>query len=334
MSDNTKPSPATIAVQRVYRMLLKRDPDAAGLAYHAAVFEKSGDILEVVAALTASSEFTGQHDEASAGGPASADVIETVPINRPITIVDIGAQRLSDQPHAYDVLTHRGFDLSIVGFEPLTERLDDRRCAEADLNLTLLPDFIGDGSQRTFHINNYDATSSLFPFNSALTEQFVELKDLHTVSTRTVQTRQLDDILPRKDHVDFLKLDIQGFELEALRGAESLLQRTSVIHCEVSFAEIYERQCLFSEIETFLRDRGFDFIDLVHPHRGGYVVPSGRVVGDRLLWADAVFFRRTEALTPEARQVQAMIALYVYGKSGFAERLLVSPAPIDMASTC
>ena len=322
MSDIAETSSTTATVVRLYRMLLEREPDEVGLSYHVELLEQSGDILDVVTALTSSSEFRARRNpEAMVSAPRPAP---TVMIDRPITVIDIGAQRLSDQPHAYTVLEAAGFELKVTGFEPLSERLEDRHNAEAGSNLRLLPDFIGDGSEQIFHINNYDATSSLMPFNRALTDAFVELKDLHTVRTETATTRRIDDALSDSEPVDFLKLDIQGFELKAFEGTEALLKRTAVVHCEVSFAEIYEGQCLFSEVEAFLRTRGFDFIDFVHAHRGGYVVPSGIVIGDRLLWADAVFFRHTEALDATSRSVQAMIAWHVYGKQGLAERLLTA----------
>lgn len=64
-------------------------------------------------------------------------------------------------------------------------------------------------------------------------------------------------------------------------------------------------------------------IDVLNGHRGGYVLPSSRVSGDRLLWADAVYFR---PLIGEAyaarRRIQAAIALFMYKKPGLAERLV------------
>ena len=313
-------SSATAAVTRLYRLLLDREPDSAGLSHHVELLERSNNLLDVVGALTGSSEFSARRNpEASMSAPSVAPKVQ---IDRPITVVDIGAQRLADQPHAYSVLETAGYELKVVGFEPLSERLEDRSAAEAGSNLRLLPDFIGDGSEQTFYINNFDATSSLLPLNRSLTDAFVELKDLYTVRTEVAATRRIDDVLSDAEPIDFLKLDIQGFELQALQGASALLQRTAVIHCEVSFAEIYQGQCLFSEVESFLRARGFDFIDLAHPHKGGYVVPSGTIIGDRLLWADAVFFRRSETLDAATRSIQAMIAWHVYGKLGLAERIL------------
>lgn len=312
--------PQTI-VAELYRLLLGREADAQGLAYHSRAMADGNGVVSVIAALAESPEF-----QARTAGPAQSRPVprapDLPPLTAPITIVDLGAQRLSDQTHAYAPLETAGYATRVIGFEPLAERLEDRATAEAGQSLELLPHFVGDGSRRTFYINNYDATSSLFPFNTALTQQFVELRDLHTVRTEPAETRRLDDVLPDLTRIDFLKLDIQGFELMALQHAEATLARTLVIHCEVSFAEVYAGQCYFSEIETLLRGHGFEVIDLINQHRGGYVVPSGTVVGDRLLWADAVFFKAPHGLDATQRAVQAVIAQHVYGKPALAERLL------------
>jgi FkbM family methyltransferase len=310
-------------VAGLYRLLLGREADAEGLAHHARALAEGGDVLGVVAALAGSPEFAARTVGTVAPRPAPP-ATALPPLTTPITIVDLGAQLLDDQTHAYAPLADAGYATHVIGFEPLADRLEDRATVEAGQSLELLPHFVGDGSRRTFHINNYDATSSLFPFNTALTQQFVELKGLHTVRTEPADTRRLDDVLPDLARIDFLKLDIQGFELLALQHAEAALARTLVVHCEVSFAEVYAGQCYFSEIETLLRGHGFALIDLIHQHRGGYVVPSGTVIGDRLLWADAVFFKEPHHLDATQRAVQAVIAQHVYGKPALAERLVTS----------
>ena len=308
-------------VTTLYRLLLGRDADPEGLAHYARSLTEGRSVLDVVAALAGSPEFAAR--VAGTVPPRPAPLAPGLPpLDAPITIVDLGAQRLDDQTHAYAPLEAAGYATRVIGFEPLAERLEDRATAEAGQSLEMLPYFVGDGSRRTFHINNYDATSSLYPFNETLTHQFVELRDLHTVRTEDADTRRLDDVLPDVRRIDFLKLDIQGFELQALQHAEKALSRTLVVHCEVSFAEVYAGQCYFSEIETLLRGHGFALIDLIHQHRGGYVVPSGTVIGDRLLWADAVFFREPQGLDATQRAVQAVIAQHVYGKPALAERLI------------
>ena len=133
------------------------------------------------------------------------------------------------------------------------------------------------------------------------------------VATEQIDTVRLDDVAETAG-VDLLKMDIQGGELTVLRHAESRLKSALVIQTEVEFLPIYEGQPLFSEIELFLRERGFVF------HRFFPVVSrmiQPLLIGDniygglsQLLWADAVFvrdFSRLELLSD--RQLLGMAAI-------------------------
>ncbi|MBX7246994.1 MAG: FkbM family methyltransferase [Candidatus Sumerlaeaceae bacterium] len=57
--------------------------------------------------------------------------------------------------------------------------------------------------------------------------------------------------------VDYLKVDVQGFEMPVLRGAAKTLQSTRNILIEVSFCKAYQGQCLVDEVCHFLREAGF-----------------------------------------------------------------------------
>jgi hypothetical protein len=90
----------------------------------------------------------------------------------------------------------------------------------------------------------------------------------------------------------------------------------------VEFAQIYTGQALFSEIERHLCEREFELIDIVNPGRRAYIVASGCGNADRLMSADAVFFRRAGLDTaPVSFLTQAIIAWLVYGKRSLAEHL-------------
>jgi hypothetical protein len=54
-----------------------------------------------------------------------------------------------------------------------------------------------------------------------------------------------------------LKIDVQGFELEVLKGATDLLPQIDSIYVEASFVELYEGQALHEEIAQFLTAAGF-----------------------------------------------------------------------------
>ena len=71
-----------------------------------------------------------------------------------------------------------------------------------------------------------------------------------------------------------LKLDVQGFELAALAGCASLLDRFAAVYVECSFVPLYAEQPLADEVLAYLRDQGFRLsgvYNLTHDRSGGAV---------------------------------------------------------------
>ncbi len=81
--------------------------------------------------------------------------------------------------------------------------------------------------------------------------------------------------------IDVLKLDLQGHELSAIRGLKDQLVNIKSIYIEVEFVRLYDGASLFSEVETFLRNRGFTFFQFYGQVRSAE--------NGRLLYGDAIF---------------------------------------------
>lgn len=323
-----EPDEMEAIVRGLYLSLLGREPDAPGLAHWVKSWTEGADLGAIAAGLLASAEYrdgpAGARRAAAAVARDAQRALAHLPsslADSPIVIVDVGAQNLDNEDHVYAPLGRQGLPQRIIGFEPLEHRRRERQ-AVAGTGLTLLPYFIGDGHAHTFHINEPDATSSLLPFNRTVTDRLLELAPLRTVATEPAGTTTLDAALVHEPCIDLLKLDIQGFELAALQNARSVLQRTQVVHCEVSFVEIYRGQALFSEVEQHLRAAGFELVDLPtlcrYPIAGVHHAQSR----DWLGWGDAVFFRQLPGSSSWRDQlVQSLIALSVYRKPSLAEWL-------------
>ncbi|RAI33223.1 FkbM family methyltransferase [Rhodoplanes serenus] len=302
----------------MYKGLLGREPDKVGLASHLASIREGSSYRDVVRAFIESQEYSEIHTK-----PPSFDFAAR--LSRPLCIVDVGAQELANEEHVYAPLLQSRLRTRCIGFEPLADRLEERRASSGEIEL--FPYCIGDGSPATLYVNNDDATSSLLPLNSSFVKDYNHLRQLRTVDRKPVETTRLDDALRDVAHVDFLKLDIQGAEAAALQGGSEVLGRTNVVHCEVEFAPIYDQQPRFSEIELLLRNAGFELIDLQSLTRYWFEsVPMRQPSGERLIWGEAVFFKVFhDCMLPDANDAlaQAAIAVHVYRKPGLAQHILL-----------
>ena len=323
----SEPGALEAAIRGLYLGMLGREAVAPGLRHWLAVCRAGGGVDAVACGLAESQEYRLRQRDLPA--PVDVDAIMSAAVraalpllaDAPITIVDVGAQNLANEEHVYAPLARLQLPHTVIGFEPLAHRLAERMAAGATGpgKLKLLPAFIGDGGEHTFHVNAPDATSSLLPFNAEVISRLVDLDGLKTVSTEPARTTTLDAALQDEGAVDLLKLDIQGFELTALRHAVATLARTLVVHCEVSFVEIYRGQALFSEVESFMRGQGFALIDLRSQCRyplAGTAYPQSR---DWLGWADAVFLRTLDDdASWRERLGQSLLMLALYRKPSLA----------------
>jgi FkbM family methyltransferase len=107
--------------------------------------------------------------------------------------------------------------------------------------------------------------------------------------------RTLDDIRSEAgfDTVDLLKLDLEGFELPALRGAAETLRRTRHLIVEAHFTQVRRGEDRFEVLAAHLHRAGF------HPARLFNLLssPSGA-----LLSADVLFARGPRRLLWPARE--------------------------------
>ncbi|MDX2191528.1 MAG: FkbM family methyltransferase [Bacteroidota bacterium] len=113
------------------------------------------------------------------------------------------------------------------------------------------------GKELQFNISNNTQASSLLEFDKH--SQYHP--DMVMTQTITVQTQTLDK-LNETYHFDskkcnFLNIDLQGVELNALKGFENGLNFIDYIFTEVNFEPLYKGCALIGEIDDFLKQKGF-----------------------------------------------------------------------------
>ena len=99
-------------------------------------------------------------------------------------------------------------------------------------------------------------SSSLLPVSPLQVEHYpgTEKAGVESVSVGTLESHVAAG---RIRAPAFLKLDVQGYELEALRGCESLLHLFEYVYAELSFVPLYEGQAMAHEVIEFMTARGF-----------------------------------------------------------------------------
>ena len=168
------------------------------------------------------------------------------------TIYDIGANVGTWSLLAKAIFPHS----RIEAFEPLHRHHQEfanrlRSQAGVSIHQTALG---SENKSMALRITDFSDASSLLPLASESRKEF-GLKEVDSVE---VPVRRLDDF--RRENSlpfpDLVKLDVQGWELEVLKGAPESLAHAKAIIAEVSFREYYERQCLFHELVHLLADAG------------------------------------------------------------------------------
>jgi FkbM family methyltransferase len=102
-----------------------------------------------------------------------------------------------------------------------------------------------------FHVANNGQSSSVLELGTHLEKH----PEVHYISERMLPVRTIDDIMTAYGAgYNFMNLDLQGYELEALRGATETLRTVDYIYTEVNVDELYLGCARLGEIDEFLSD--------------------------------------------------------------------------------
>jgi len=155
-------------------------------------------------------------------------------------------------------------------------------------NVEVFPTAISDVHGKSeFYINEFAPTNSLLPF-SEKSKNFVLDKYANNLDKILIETVTLDQFAREEklNHVDILKIDVQGSELKVLKGAQELLsaQTINLVYSEVLFVELYESQCFFGDLQAYLQSLDYTLYGLYN-----FAYGSTRENSGVLTWADAIF---------------------------------------------
>jgi FkbM family methyltransferase len=198
-------------------------------------------------------------------------------------VLDVGA----NVGNYAETLRSYGYAGRIVSIEPgraAFEQLERR--ARRDAGWECIRAALGAREgHANLHISKTDECSSLLALEPRVSDSAPSWR---YVGDELVTLRQLDLIaaeVARPGERLWLKLDVQGFELNVLKGAAGTLPRIDAIETELLLEPLYEGQPSLPEMVQFLADAGFALtsVDSGYVHR-----ESGQT-----MFLDGIFLRRT-----------------------------------------
>lgn len=113
----------------------------------------------------------------------------------------------------------------------------------------------------------------------------------------TTTTKTLDSLVgKRANRIDLLKLDVQGYELEVLKGAMQSLSNCEFVLLESSLIPINSGCPLIAEVIAFMNTKGFHLLDFCSQIRRK----------DGALWqTDLIFISKTSPFLPRPQLTEA-----------------------------
>jgi FkbM family methyltransferase len=222
--------------------------------------------------------------------PGHVDSLELLDLVEPLgigVIYDIGANVGTWTLLARAIIP----DAEVHAFEPMEKHRSGFGTNVAGLErMTLHGIALGAESRpAVLHVMDFSDASSVLPSAEANRLHFGTVE----VEQAAIQLHRLDSYRAAQQlpFPDLIKLDVQGYELEVLKGGIDCLKSAKAVLAEVSFAEFYTGQPLFEDVVRFMADMGFRL----------HAVSTTTPVGKPLVQTDVLFLTTEVRAAAKAR---------------------------------
>lgn len=210
-----------------------------------------------------------------------------------INILDVGASPIDGKPpyqSLKDINRARiyGFEPNIEQYQHLLEQITEKE--------TFFPYALGDGNLATLNLCEAPGMTSLLKPDYKILDYFHGFSEwAKIIGQEVMQTHRLDDIEEIKV-IDYIKLDVQGGEMDIIQNGKNKISSALIIHTEVNFIPFYEGQALFAELDQTLRELGFylhTFLPLKKRSFKPLVIDNNIYSGlNQVLWTDAIYVKK------------------------------------------
>jgi FkbM family methyltransferase len=173
------------------------------------------------------------------------------------TVVHVGAN-IGEELEFY---TNIGVN-KIYFFEPrqeaMTELIENCKKYKNNVDIIIYPFGLGSTKEEKT-IYNGGQSSSFLPPKLHLDVH----PQIYFNKGKTLSIRRGDTILPDNLYIDMLNIDVQGYELEVLKGLGNLLNNTNLIYTEINVDELYENCPTIDYIDSYLYSFKFKRVEAI-----------------------------------------------------------------------
>lgn len=188
------------------------------------------------------------------------------------------------------------------------------------------------------HLTRSRGCTSIYAPNMEFLKNFPDSARFEVEKTVRIHAVTLDDLYSAGTvpDLDFIKVDVQGAELDILQGGRRLIsERVMGIEVEVEFAPMYTGQPLFRDVDRHLAAEGFQLQDLRRNYWKLKGAEKRGALKGQVIFGDALYFRPIAdviricmALTLEegrGKLESCLIMATAYGYLDYATVLLQAP---------
>lgn len=222
------------------------------------------------------------------------NIIKKTNIDFSFKIIEIGALQIQDQKEPfYELLDH--FPSSkIIGFE-IEKDVCEKMNANSRQGVKYYPLALGKANERRkLYITKHPMCCSLYKPNEDLIKLYNNFEIAYLKEETEINTVSLDYFIDKHEigNIDFIKIDVQGAELDIFQGASKALKNVLKIVCEVEFVPHYQNQPLFGDVCNHLIKHGLmfnKFLGLAGRALKPIMLNNNPNLPSQHIWSDAVF---------------------------------------------
>lgn len=200
-----------------------------------------------------------------------------------------------------------------------------------DSNIRIHPIALySDNTTLKYQAREHEALNSLYSANTkVLGDNDYKQHEFSITKEAEVEARTVDSLF-NDTEVHFMKLDVEGAEVEVLKGAKNKLNSSILgVRSEVLFAELYDGAPLFGDIHKFLLDQGLELLNFDYAGAGNkygrFSLPNkyGKLISTDAVWVisnDQLF--ATKGILLEKNVIRLAIFMMLNGATDLAVELL------------